>query len=618
MGVSGSGKTTVGILLSQQTGIPFFDGDDFHSPANKTKMGAGTPLTDEDRISWLNTLHQLALDHSPKKGAIIACSALKEKYRLILSEGLIDNLKWIVLKGGYDLIHERMMRRKDHYMPAGLLQSQFEAMEYPDYGQVFDIDASPALMVKAILDNESKSEFGLMGLGVMGKSLARNLGQKGFRLSLYNIHLAGKEEKVAEQAIQLYNELSQALGFDEVSTFVNSLSIPRKIFLMVPAGKPVDQVIQQLIPLLNPGDIIMDGGNSHYEDTNRRAQQLSEYKIHYLGIGVSGGEQGALTGPSIMPGGSPSAYPLVSKFLEAIAARDSQGQACCTYIGKGGAGHFVKMIHNGIEYAEMQLLAEIYWIFKNGMHYTAEQTASVFESWNKEEARSYLMDITIKILRRYEDGHLVLDTIADIGGSKGTGGWSLNAAAQLGQPANLISEALFARFISTLKNERVQAHAAMKNHPDRINYSETQIRKAYDLARLINHHQGLQIIRAASTEYHWNLDLAAITRIWTNGCIIRSALMENLSQTLKDNPNILLARMENINTTLPDLIVVVNASLQNQLAVPCLSAGLNFILSYTSAESPVNLLQAQRDFFGAHTYRRKDDPSGKSYHTIWE
>ena len=618
MGVSGSGKTSVGILLSQQTGLPFFDGDDFHSPANKDKMRAGTPLTDDDRLTWLDTLHTLMVDQSKVSGAIIACSALKERYRAILAQNLTDVIQWIVLRGGYELIHERMMLRKDHYMPAGLLKSQFEAMEYPDYGLSFDIHETPESIVDKILANQSKAEFGLVGLGVMGKSLARNLGLKGVKLSLFNQNIPGKEEGVALRAIAEYVELKDARGFEDFAQFIDSLAVPRKIFIMVPAGKPVDLVIQQILPLIQPGDILMDGGNSHYEDTTRRATHLGEHKIHYLGIGVSGGEQGALSGPSIMPGGPVQGYEKIKKYLEAIAARDRNGQACCTYIGPGGAGHFVKMIHNGIEYAEMQLLAETYWILRKGMKYTPDQIADVFATWLNGEARGYLLEITIQILRYRENGTLVLDQIADIGGSKGTGSWSIAAAAQLGIPANLIGEALFARYISSFKKERLEADKLIEHRSAEFSLKEIEIRNAYELSRLVNHAQGIEILKAASEEYQWTLDLAEIARIWTNGCIIRSTLMENLSNTLSSNSNLLISRIGSIDAGMPDLIKVVTSGLSGGLAIPCLSSALNYIINYTSADSPINLIQAQRDFFGAHTYRKKDDPFGPSYHTDWE
>ncbi len=617
MGVSGSGKTTIGQKLAETIGLPFFDGDDFHPPANKTKMKAGIPLSDEDRQEWLGAMNRLILAQSKEKGAVIACSALKEKYRNALSKKMESPISWIVLRGDYELIHDRMMARKDHFMPAGLLQSQFEAMEYPAYGLHLSIEDGPEKMVDTILDFLEKPEFGLVGLGVMGKSLARNLSAKGVRMALYNQYVPGKEEKVAEKTIAAFPELASSRGFDDMPAFAESLSRPRKIFLMVPAGPPVDAVIQQLLPSLSPGDILMDGGNSLFEDTDRRISMLSACSIHYLGIGVSGGEKGALTGPSIMPGGSFEAWEKVSLYLESAAAKDKAGQACCTYIGPGGSGHFVKMIHNGIEYAEMQLLAEAYWILRKGMQYSPDRIADLFELWNQREASGYLLEITIKILRFKKEGSLVLDEIADIGGSKGTGSWSLNAAARLGIPANLIGEALFARYLSSFKEMREEAARQSGIHAGLVQVTEKQLYEAYQLARWINHHQGLEILKAASTQYHWDLKLSDITRIWTNGCIIRSSLMETLSRALTSTDQVLPSHLFLVRDYSRSLNEVVATALTANLAIPCLSASLNYLLGSQSADSPVNLIQAQRDFFGAHTYRKKDDPFGKAYHTEW-
>lgn len=618
MGVSGSGKTTIGQKLAEKMGLPFFDGDDFHPPANKTKMKAGIPLSDEDRQEWLGAMNRLILDQSNEKGAVIACSALKEKYRIALSKKVETPISWIVLRGDYELIHDRMMARKDHFMPAGLLQSQFEAMEYPAYGFHLSIEDGPEKIVDTILDFLEKPEFGLVGLGVMGKSLARNLAAKGVRMALYNQYVPGKEEKVAEKAIADFPELASSRAFEDISALAESLSAPRKIFLMVPAGPPVDAVIQQLLPSLSPGDIIMDGGNSLFEDTDRRISMLSAYNIHYLGIGVSGGEKGALTGPSVMPGGSFEAWEKVSPYLEFAAAKDKVGQACCAYIGPGGSGHFVKMIHNGIEYAEMQLLAEAYWILRKGMQYSPDRIADLFELWNQKEASGYLLEITIKILRFKKEGSLVLDEIADIGGSKGTGSWSLNAAARLGIPANLIGEALFARYLSSFKEMREVAGRQSGTHAGLVHVSEKQLFEAYQLARWINHHQGLEILKAASTQYHWDLKLSDITRIWTNGCIIRSSLMETLSRALTSTDQVLPSHLFLVRDYSRALNEVVATALKANLAIPCLSASLNYLLGSQSADSPVNLIQAQRDFFGAHTYRKKDDPFGKAFHTEWE
>ncbi|MGB3529821.1 MAG: NADP-dependent phosphogluconate dehydrogenase, partial [Saprospiraceae bacterium] len=515
MGVSGSGKTTIAQRLSELKNIPLFDADDFHSTENKAKMSAGQPLNDEDRKGWLDTLNKLAIKQSHADGAVIACSALKESYRKILTQGVPVDVRWIVLMGGFELIHQRMTARVDHFMPAGLLTSQLESMEYPPYGIHIDIGQSPAGMMDLILHNESLSEFGLAGLGVMGKSLARNLGAHGLKLSLFNQHVAGKEENVALNSIAQFEELRSAKGFDLIEPFVQSLSKPRKIFLMVPAGKVVDHMITALLPYLSPGDIVMDGGNSHFKDTERRHEALKSNHIHFLGIGVSGGEQGALTGPAIMPGGDEVAYDSIKPILNAIAAKDHQGLPCSTYIGPGGAGHFVKMIHNGIEYAEMQILAEVYWILKKGLGFDNEQIALSLEEWNKKSAASYLLEITYKILRHKTGIDYTLDLIADLSGSKGTGSWSLTAAAELGMSANLISESLFARFVSSLKTERKQAASFAEIEIKPVAITLDQLYEAFELARLINHHQGFEIMRTASEQYGWNLNLSEVARIWT-------------------------------------------------------------------------------------------------------
>lgn len=618
MGVSGSGKTTVGQLLSQRINLPFFDADDFHSVENKAKMKAGIPLTDDDRVSWLIALNELASKQSDLSGAIIACSALREKYRSLLTKDLRAKVYWIVLKGEYDLLLKRMQARKGHYMPPGLLQSQLETMEYPAYGMHIDIDQSAEYLINQIMMNKDLAEFGLLGLGVMGKSLARNLGSKGIRLALFNQSIPGKEENIAEKTIVAYPELSHAKGFDQIPAFVQSLSSPRKIFIMVPAGNIVDTVISQLKPLLNAGDIIMDGGNSHFKDTERRQMELIKDQIHFIGIGVSGGEQGALHGPAIMPGGNHDAYLSVEHILNAIAAKDKSNRPCSGYIGSGGAGHFVKMIHNGIEYAEMQLIAEVYWILKRGLNKSNEEIARLFESWHAGYHSSYLLEITIKVLRHQTEGQYTVDQIADIGGSKGTGGWSLTAAAELGIPATLIADALFARYISSFKDDRIFFGSRIHMTRHDIVIDTDTLKNAYALARWINHHQGIEIIQSASALYNWNLNLSETTRIWTNGCIIRSVMMEDISVMLKDQINILKSKTELINETKNDLIETVTIALHAQLAIPCLSAALNYFLAYTSADSPTNLIQAQRDFFGAHSYRKTDDLFGKSYHTEWE
>jgi 6-phosphogluconate dehydrogenase len=618
IGVSGSGKTTIGKLLSQQKNIPFFDADDFHSVENKTKMKAGIPLNDEDREEWLKSLNELAIKQKNDTGAIIACSGLKEKYRRILVNNLTGPVYWVVLIGEYNILHQRMEARKDHYMPPGLLSSQLSTMEYPPYGIHVLVDQRPEAIIQQIIQNQNLNEFGIMGLGVMGKSLARNLGSKGVKLSLFNQHVDGKEEDVANKAIEHYPELVTAKGFEDIPGFVQSLALPRKIFMMVPAGPIVDSVIAQLKPHLVEGDIVMDGGNSHYKDTERRQTELIRSQIQFIGIGVSGGEKGALEGPAIMPGGDVNAYQYVSEFLNAIAAKDHEGKPCNGHIGPGGSGHFVKMIHNGMEYAEMQLISEVYWILKTGLNKSYEEIAQILEIWQERDLSSYLIEITIKILRHKTDGVYTLDQIADIGGSKGTGGWSLIAATELGVSATMMADALFARYISALKQERILMESQRLKNGIVLTLDLNTLEQAFILARWINHHQGISLMQAASSQYTWNLNLAEITRIWTNGCIIRSGIMESISESLTTHPNILMSNMHMVEENKGSLKEMVTEAQHAELAIPGLSSALNYLFAYTTADSPMNLIQAQRDFFGAHTYRKTDDPFGKSYHTEWE
>jgi 6-phosphogluconate dehydrogenase len=621
MGVSGSGKSTIGILLAQKLNIPFYDGDDFHSQKNVEKMRNGLPLNDDDREEWLISINRKARENS--KGAVFTCSALKEKYRRIIFSGIENSSLLIYLYGDFDIIYKRIENRQGHFMPAKLLQSQFEILEEPEYGIKISIENSPNEIVYKILRelNPSKQEFGLIGLGVMGKSLARNLAGKGFRLALYNRFVEGKEEQVANEFIGEHAELKHAIGFENLREFVERLEKPRKIFLMVNAGKITDKVINELTPLLDNGDILIDGGNSHYHDTENRIASLSEAGIRFIGAGVSGGEEGALKGPSIMPGGSKDAYKEVSRYLEAIAAKDRQGNSCCSYIGKGGAGHFVKMIHNGIEYAEMQLLAECYAVlrFINGLSPT--EISAVLRSWENENLGGYLLEITSKLLQREENGVYLIDLILDKAGNKGTGSWTTIAMAELGIPATLISSALFARYISSFSTQRsaYATHFNMAQPEVSPEINPEDLQKAYAIARLVNHQQGFGLIREASEKYGWELNLPELARIWTNGCIIRSELMESLAQKLKINQDILLQYpSEEIKNGLLSLRQVSTSGLNFGLSMPTFLSALDYLNAHFYPYPTANIIQAQRDFFGAHTYQRVDDPSGKYYHTIWE
>jgi len=397
MGVSGVGKSTIGEMLSKDLGIPFFDGDDYHPVENIEKMTKGMPLNDKDRAEWLVGLNRLVKDQLNNNGCILACSALKKHYREILENGIADCNIWIHLYGSYDLIKSRMEGRSGHFMPINLLKSQLETLEEDQNAIKVNINNPPEAILRKLKESlTNRSEIGLFGLGVMGKSLARNLANNAFKISMYNRHVPGVEENVAVEFKNDYPELTRAKAFDDLPAFVTSLQKPRKILLMVNAGKILDSVIDNITPLLSAGDTLIDGGNSNYKKTRDRYYYLSSQKINFLGVGISGGEEGALKGPSIMPGGDADIFDSVKPYLEAISAKDGEGKPCCTYIGKDGSGHFVKMIHNGIEYAEMQLLSEIYWIFKN-QGKSPDEIADEFQLWENTSS-SYLLDITIQIL----------------------------------------------------------------------------------------------------------------------------------------------------------------------------------------------------------------------------
>ncbi len=618
-GVSGCGKTTIGTMLSQKLDVNFYDGDDFHPKANIDKMASGHALNDEDRKGWLENIN--AFVSKSDKDIVIACSALKEKYRQTLSTNIAHRTHWIFLVGDFDIILQRIQARQDHFMPTSLLQSQFDILEVPKYAILCDIVCAKENIVKSIITQTTKmkKQLGLIGLGVMGKSLARNFADKEVSLSLYNRYVKGSEEKVAEAFISSYPILSNAEGHEDLCEFVQSLSTPRTVFLMISAGNAVDDTIDTLIPLLGKGDLIIDGGNSHYKLTQQRNDKLAQHGLYFIGTGVSGGEEGALKGPSIMPGGEPEAYAICKDALESIAARDKNDGACCGYIGKGGAGHFVKMVHNGIEYAEMQFLAEIYGLLRYATGYDTASIADLFESWSKTDMNSYLLEITIEVLRKKEGDIDLVDIILDKAGNKGTGSWTTIAACELGVPVNTLTAALFGRYQSAFKDERTQAEKIYGNSTQKVKIDLKELAIAYQSARIINHHQGLQLIYAASETYDWKIDMPEVARIWTNGCIIRSELMEDLKSQLKEEPTLLNhpAIATYVNNSLPSLRNICAQSLLSGSAIPCLSSALTYIETYRSEQSTANIIQGQRDYFGAHRYQRKDDPKGPSHHTIW-
>ncbi len=619
MGVSGCGKTTIGKQLALELGLPFFDADDFHPKVNIEKMKNNVPLNDSDRLPWLNILVEKMIHWDKMGGAILACSALKESYRTILSSTQ-TSISWVFLSGTFELISNRLKARKNHYMTTDLLQSQFEILEVPKYGIHVNIDNSIDEIIKHInlkLKLMKQSVFGVIGLGVMGKSLSLNMAEKGLNVSVYNRSEEG-EEKVVSNFINENDTFKNILGFNDLKQFVRSLEKPSKIVIMVKAGEAIDGVIDQLTPYLTIGDVIIDGGNSYYEDTANRVGYLKSKGIHFVGCGISGGEEGARKGPSMMPGGSLDSYQKIAPVLELISAKDKNDQPCCSYIGPDGAGHFVKMVHNGMEYAEMQLLAEVYAILK--LSFANEKIADILSDWHSTDLSSYLLEITINILQKKEKNTYVLDSILDVAGNKGTGSWSSKAAFDLGSVNTIMSSAVFARYISSLKQKRKSYSSLIKQSNKEIDVPHIKdLENAYRFARILNHHQGFELIRLASIEYNWNLNLSEIARIWTNGCIIRSNFMEQSVEILKEHETYfedtvlfksLIIKESNIKEC-------ISYALKYRIPLDTFWSAYNYWVSMTTENLSANLIQAQRDYFGAHTYQRKDDSLLKFYHTNW-
>jgi len=456
----------------------------------------------------------------------------------------------------------------------------------------------------------SHAQIGIIGLGAMGQGLALNIAEKGYRISVFNRHLDGVEENVAQDFVAKSEHRETIAGFDELDSFIQSLAAPRKILLLVSADGAVDEVIENLKPLLNAGDLIIDGGNSHYQDTERRLQDLKTMNIDYLGTGISGGPDGSRHGPAIMVGGT--GYEKVNDLLCSIAAQDSSGKACCSYIGAGGAGHYVKMVHNGIEYAEMQLLAEVYLLLRYYCQVEPQEIAGVFKTWQETDLASYLLRITAEILTQKDGDEPFIDKILDKAGQKGTGSWSVASAMDLGLPSSTISEALMARYLSGMKDERISAEIKY-NLPRQTFSGDKQkfinnVRDGYRVARIINHAIGFHLLSEARSTNEWEAGLSEIARIWTKGCIIQSQLMGELVVILESGNRVLLHDdiVGHLQSSTPDLKQLVADSLDAGYALPVFSAALNYYLGYTQDQSPANLIQAQRYHFGSHPFERID------------
>ncbi len=469
----------------------------------------------------------------------------------------------------------------------------------------------------------SDADIGIIGLAVMGENLVLNMANHGFKVAVFNRTTTKVDDFIGGRA-----QGKSIVGTHTPESFLAQLKKPRRVMMMVQAGKAVDRVIESLVPLLDPGDILIDGGNSNYQDTIRRTRELSAKKLLYIGTGVSGGEEGALKGPSIMPGGNPEAWPYVKEIFQAIAAKVDNGSPCCDWVGRDGAGHYVKMVHNGIEYGDMQMIAEAYALMRQILGIEPAAIGEIFKEWNQGELDSYLIEITGEILGKIDDetGRPMVDMILDTAGQKGTGKWTGIDSLQLGAPVTAITEAVFSRALSYLKDERIAASAVLKG-PTTIFEGDkdafiADIRQALYAAKICSYAQGYQLLSLAAREYEWELNYGSIALMWRGGCIIRAQFLGRIKEAFDADPglaNLLLApyfstAIENSQSAWRR---VVATAVTLGVPVPTFSSALAYYDGYRSARLPANLLQAQRDYFGAHTYERVDKPRGEFFHTNW-
>jgi 6-phosphogluconate dehydrogenase len=467
-----------------------------------------------------------------------------------------------------------------------------------------------------------QADIGLIGLAVMGENIVLNMASKGFTVACYNRTVEKVDAFVAGRA-----KGQTIIGCHTIEELTANLKSPRKVMMLVKAGKAVDDLIEQLLPHLEKGDIIIDGGNSHFTDTIRRCQYVESKGLLYVGTGVSGGEEGALNGPSLMPGGSPAAWPHIKGIFQKICAKTPEGEPCCDWVGENGAGHFVKMVHNGIEYGDMQLISETYDLMKRGLGLTNDDMHKIFVEWNKGVLDSYLIEITSNILAyKDEAGQAVVDVILDAAGQKGTGKWTVIAALDDGMPLTLIGEAVFARCLSAVKEERVEASKQIKARVSTFKGDKTKfindLGAALYASKIVSYAQGYQLMRAAATTYKWNLNYGGVALMWRGGCIIRSAFLGDIKKAFvrkSDLVNLLMDKFFKSAVGKRQTAwrrVIVQAT-KLGIPVPCLGSALTYFDGYRSERLPANQLQAQRDFFGAHTYERLDKPRGEFFHTNW-
>lgn len=466
------------------------------------------------------------------------------------------------------------------------------------------------------------SDIGLIGLAVMGENLVLNMESKGYNVSVYNRSTQKVDDFLSGRA-----KGKKITGTHSIEELVNSLEKPRKVMLMIKAGTAVDEMIETLLPHLEKGDIIIDGGNTHFPDTNRRTAYVESKGLLYVGTGVSGGEEGALLGPSIMPGGSKAAWPIVKPIFQAIAAKVDNGIPCCDWVGENGAGHFVKMVHNGIEYGDMQLITEAYQIMRDLLHLDANEMHKIFKEWNEGVLDSYLIEITRDILAYKDtDGKPLVDKILDTAGQKGTGKWTVVSSLDMGIPLTLIGEAVFSRCLSAVKNERVEASKILHGpspsfNGDKIKFIE-DIKQALYASKIVSYAQGYALMKAAADECKWKLNYGGIALMWRGGCIIRSAFLNNIKIAYDNNAsitNLLIDPFfkEEIEKAQSGWRNVVATAALNGISLPAISSALAYFDGYRCEKLPANLLQAQRDYFGAHTYERLDKPRGEFFHTNW-